>query len=100
MIGITDGDADGLIEGLESGVLEEYAKFLPPGSVILRLKPESDDIIGKRIKEQIFNNTDELELEGDVERHFEELKHRVLELAKEAIIDLLSSPRLQSEMPR
>jgi hypothetical protein len=100
MIGITDGDADRLIEGLESGALEEYAKFLPDGSVILRLKPESDDIIGKRIKEQIFNNSDELELEGDVERHFEELKHRVLELAKGDIIDLLSSPRPQSEMPR
>ena len=91
MIGITDGDADGLIEGLESGALEEYTKFLPLGSVIIRLKPERDDIIGKRIKEEIFNNTDEIELEGDIERQFEELKHRVFELGKEDIIGILSS---------
>ncbi|RZN38382.1 MAG: DUF2117 domain-containing protein [Methanophagales archaeon ANME-1-THS] len=100
MIGITDGDADGLIAGLESGALDEYAKFLPDGSVILRLKPETDDIIGQRIKEQIFNNSDELELEGDVERHFEDLKQRVLELAKGDIIGILSSSGAQREMPR
>lgn len=92
LIGITDGDADGLIEGLESGALDEYTKFLPDGSLILRLRPECDDIIGKRIKEQIFHNTDELELTGDVEQEFEILKARILELAKDDIIGLLSSP--------
>ncbi|MDI6810758.1 MAG: DUF2117 domain-containing protein [archaeon] len=91
MIGITDGDADGLIEGIEDGALEEYTKFLPRGSVIIRLKPKRDDIIGKRIQEEIFQNTDEIELEGDVEQQFEKLKHRVLELAKEDVIGVLNS---------
>jgi hypothetical protein len=91
MIGITDGDVDGLIEGIGSGALEDYTKFLPNGSVIIRLKPERDDIVGKRIQEEIFKNSDELELAGDVEQQFEELKQRVLELAKEDIIGVLSS---------
>ena len=91
MIGITDGDVDGLIEGIGGGALEEYTRFLPNGSVIIRLKPERDDIIGKRIQEEIFKNTDEIELTGDVEQQFEELKQRVLELAKEDVIGVLNS---------
>ncbi len=91
LIGITDGDADGLIEGIESGSLDEYAKFLPPRSVIIRLKPERDDIIGMMIKAEIFKDRDEIELEGDVETHLEELESRILELAKEDIIGVLRS---------
>lgn len=97
MIGITDGDADGLIEGIESGALEEYVKFLPPDSLIMRLKPERDDIIGKRVKEEIFKGGEELELEGDVEKQCEDLKHRILDLAKEDIIGVLRSPTAKSE---
>ncbi len=97
MIGITDGDADGLIEGIESGALEEYVKFLPPDSVILRLKPERDDIIGGRVKDEIFNGGDEIELEGDVEKQFEKLKHRIFDMAEEDIIGVLSSPTAKSE---
>jgi len=54
MIGITDGDADGLIDGIRSGSLAEYDKFLPPDSMILRLKPERDDIIGEKVRAEIF----------------------------------------------
>ena len=97
MIGITDGDADGLIEGIESGALEEYVEFLPPDSVIIRLKPERDDIIGRRIKEEIFKGGDEIELEGDVEIQSEDLKHRILDLAKEDIIGMLHSSTANSE---
>lgn len=97
MIGITDGDADGLIEGIETGALEEYVKFLPPDSVILRLKPERDDIIGRRIKNEIFKGGDEVELDGDVEIQFEDLKHRILDMAKEDIIGVLRSPTANSE---
>ncbi|MGB2840945.1 MAG: DUF2117 domain-containing protein [Halobacteriota archaeon] len=97
MIGITDGDADGLINGIESGALEEYVKFMPPDSMILRLKPERDDIIGKRVKEEIFKGGEELELEGDVEKQCEDLKHRILDLAKEDIIGVLRSLTVKSE---
>lgn len=92
MIGITDGDADGLIEGIGTGALEEYAKFMPHDSVIIRLKPERDDIIGERIKYEIFKGGDEIELEGDLEKQFDDLKSRIQEIAKEDIIGVLSSP--------
>lgn len=98
MIGITDGDADGLIAGIESGALDEYAKFLPQGSVIIRLKPETDDIIGEMVRKDIFKGSDEIELEGDVETRFEELKHRILDLAKDDIIGVLSSSTAKCEM--
>ncbi len=92
MIGITDGDADGLIEGIETGALEEYAKFMPHDSVIIRLKPERDDIIGERIRAEIFKGGDEIELEGDLEKQFEVLKSRIQEIAKDDIIGVLCSP--------
>ena len=91
MIGITDGDADGLIAGIESGSLEDYKKFLPPDSVIIRLKPERDDIIGKKIKEEIFGDGEEIELSGDVQKQIEDLKHRIFALAEGDIIGVLSS---------
>ena len=100
MIGITDGDADGLIAGIESGTLDEYAKFLPPDSLIIRLKPERDDIIGEKVKEAIFKGCDEIELEGEVEAQFDELKHRIFDLAKEDIIGVLSSSTGSSQMKK
>jgi len=91
LIGITDGDADGLISGIRSGALDEYVNFLPPGSVIIRLKPERDDVVGKEVKERIFGGREELELGNEREWHFEELKRRILDLASEDIIGMLSS---------
>ncbi len=98
MIGITDGDADGLIAGIGRGAtLEEYEKFMPPDSVIIRLKPERDDIIGEKVKEEIFRGGEEIELKGDVAKQLEELKHRVLDLAKEDMIGVLTSPAAKSK---
>lgn len=91
MIGITDGDADGLIDGIRSGALAEYDKFLPPDSMVLRLKPERDDIIGEKVKLDIFNGGYEIELEGDIEQQVAGLKHRILDLAEDDIISVLSS---------
>ncbi len=48
IIGITDGDIDGF----------SHNKHIYPGSTVLRLQSGSDDIIGKKIKEQIFNGKD------------------------------------------
>ncbi len=100
MIGITDGDADGLIAGMESGTLDEYAKFLPPDSLIIRLKPERDDIIGKMVKAAIFKGGDEIELEGEVETQFTALENRILNLAKDDIIGVLSSSTARSKMKK
>ncbi len=91
IIGITDGDADGLIEGIGDGALHRYAKFLPAGSMVIRLKPERDDIVGERIKEEIFGGREEIELEGEIEEQIEKLKQRILAIAGDDIIGVLSS---------
>ncbi len=44
MIGITDGDRDGIT----------HHTHVPPGSVIIRLVPGNDDIVGRRVREEIF----------------------------------------------
>ncbi|MGC9443714.1 MAG: DUF2117 domain-containing protein [Candidatus Methanospirareceae archaeon] len=91
LIGLTDGDADGLITGIERGDLEEYNKFLPTGSMILRLQPETDDEIGEKVKAVIFNGRDEFELSDELDQQFEEMKRRILELAGEKLVGVLSS---------
>ncbi|WP_407356229.1 DUF2117 family protein [Methanolobus sp. WCC5] len=44
IIGITDGDIDGF----------SHIKQIYPGSTIMRMKPGSDDIVGKEIRDKIF----------------------------------------------
>ncbi len=97
LIGLTDGDADGLIRGIERGDLEEYTNFLPKGSMIIRLRPETDDVIGEKVKEAIFNGRDELELSGEVEQQFEAIKRRILELAGDELVGVLSSAPRDAE---
>lgn len=91
MIGITDGDADGLITGIETGSLNEYAKFLPHKSFIIRVTAGKDDLIGEMVKQVIFNGRYELELHEDLETEFAELKRRILALAKDDILGVLDS---------
>ncbi|MEZ5336536.1 MAG: DUF2117 domain-containing protein [Methanolobus sp.] len=45
VIGITDGDIDGF----------SHRKLIYPGSVVIRLHPNSDDVVGKKIKDKLFN---------------------------------------------
>lgn len=45
VIGITDGDLDGF----------SHMKHIYPGSTIIRVRPGTDDIVGKEIHQQIFN---------------------------------------------
>jgi hypothetical protein len=97
IIGITDGDADGLIEGIKSGALEEYAEFLPHDSMIIRLKPDRDDIIGEKVKKEIFKGGEEIELGGNAEQQVEILKHRILDMADGDIIGVLSSSSSDGE---
>jgi hypothetical protein len=100
MIGITDGDADGLINGISSGALEEYEKFLPGDSLIIRLKPERDDVIGKRVRDEVFKGGEEIDLEGDIAMHVEDLRLRILNLAEPDIIGVLSSLPQNSEIKK
>ncbi|MCW7074556.1 MAG: DUF2117 domain-containing protein [Candidatus Methanospirare jalkutatii] len=90
LIGITDGDADGLIKGLNTGSIAEYSSFLPRKSVIIRLKPERDDVVAEKVKREVLGGREEVAIE-DIERDFERLKRRILDLAREDVQGVLSS---------
>ena len=90
LIGITDGDADGLIKGIETGSITEYSSFLPRKSVIIRLKPERDDVVAEKVKREVLGGREEVAIE-DIERDFERLKRRILDLAHEDVQSVLSS---------
>ena len=97
LIGLTDGDADGLITGIERGDLDEYSRFLPTGSMIIRLQPETDDVIGELVKAVIFDGRDEFELSGEVDQQFEEMKRRILELVGDKLVGVLCSEPRETE---
>jgi hypothetical protein len=54
MIGIIDGDKDGLKKN----------SHVPPGSVIIRVMADNDDIVGKKVKDTIFKGKERM-LVGD-----------------------------------
>ncbi len=54
LIGITDGDRDGIT----------HHTHVPPASVIIRLAPGNDDIVGRRVYEEIFGGKGWIEM-GD-----------------------------------
>jgi len=90
VVAVTIGDDTTSIAG---DILRRFGiRFLPPDSLIIRLKPERDDIIGEKVKEEIFGGAEEIELDGDVEQQIKALKHRILHLAEQDIIGELSSP--------
>ncbi|RLG39298.1 hypothetical protein DRN79_00135 [Methanosarcinales archaeon] len=90
LIGITDGDADGLIEGINTGSIEEYGNFLPRNSIVIRLKPERDDVIAEHIKSEIFKDGDEIPID-DVDDAFEKIKRRIFCVASDDIVGVISS---------
>jgi len=68
LIGIIDGDRDGIT----------HHTHVPPGSVIIRLAPGNDDIVGRRVHEKIFRGRGKIEM-GD--RGFEWVLDDVLRVA-------------------
>ncbi|MCL7415701.1 MAG: DUF2117 domain-containing protein, partial [ANME-2 cluster archaeon] len=68
MIGITDGDEDGITHHIH----------VPPGSVIIQLAPGNDDIVGRQVREEIFGGKGRMEI-GNA--GFEGVLDNVLELA-------------------
>jgi hypothetical protein len=71
IIGITDGDIDGF----------SHMKHIYPGSLVIRLEPGNDDIIGKKIRETIFNGNSVAEFYS-----IKLLKNNIFTLSKELII--------------
>jgi len=70
IIGITDGDPDGVF----------HRTHIFPGSSILRLIPDSDDVIGRKIVSNVFMNKKSMNFKS-----FQELKDMVIHQAFDAI---------------
>ncbi len=68
VIGIVDGDMDGVLENA----------IVPSGSVVIRVKPGFDDIVGRRVREELREKIME---QG-------ELLSKILALAKEYVVDV------------
>lgn len=71
IIGITDGDIDGF----------SHMKHIYPGSTVLRLRPHSDDVLGKMIREELFK--------GEGVAFFDtinKLKNNIFSLSKKYVI--------------
>lgn len=70
VIGITDGDIDGFA----------HRKHMFPGSLVIRLQPGYDDIVGRRIKTDIFG--------GNNSKYFSsitELQNKITSLARNCV---------------
>ena len=74
IIGITDGDFDGLTHDTK----------IYPGSTILRLRSGHDDIVGKRISEKLFGGKDAVAFDT-----YKALERRVMDIAGDSIISFV-----------
>ncbi|MCZ7357711.1 MAG: DUF2117 domain-containing protein [Candidatus Methanoperedens sp.] len=72
VIGITDGDLD--------CILEDAA--VPAGSVIIRVREGFDDIVGKKLSENLMEGRQKISMQGD------ELTARILALAEKYIVEV------------
>jgi hypothetical protein len=70
VIGIVDGDLDGLSQ----------RTIMPKGSVVVKVEPGYDDLVGKRVREEVFHNKNMTNIKAS------ELEERVLEIAGERVI--------------
>lgn len=70
IIGITDGDSDGV----------SHRTHIFPGSTILRLIPDNDDIVGRKVLSNVFMNKKTMDFKS-----LEELKYMIIHQAFDAI---------------
>jgi hypothetical protein len=70
IIGVTDGDSDGV----------SHRTHIFPGSTILRLIPDSDDVIGRKILSNLFMNKKNMDFKS-----LQELKDMIIHQAFDAI---------------
>jgi hypothetical protein len=71
VIGITDGDIDGF----------SHMKHIYPGSVVICLEPGNDDIVGKKIREDIFDGKTVAEFDS-----INVLANNIFKLSKKLIV--------------
>ncbi|NPV62923.1 MAG: DUF2117 domain-containing protein [Methanotrichaceae archaeon] len=72
VIGIVDGDLDGL----------SCKTTIHPGSTVIRVEPGCDDIIGRRIREEIFQGRDKTSIAAD------DLLRKITDIAGQSIVQI------------
>ncbi len=72
VIGIVDGDIDGLSQ----------ETIMPKGSTVIRVEPGFDDIVGRHVKEKIFEGRNTVSLRAS------DLLERVLEIAGDRTVQI------------
>jgi hypothetical protein len=77
LVGIVDGDLDHLCPRTAT----------PKGSVVIEVRPGTDDIVGRRVREEIFGGEDRISMEG---LSIEDLVERIKKIAGD---DLRSEQR-------
>jgi hypothetical protein len=64
VVGIVDGDIDRLAQSLT----------ILPGSVIIRVEPGYDDIVGRRVRDEVFEGKERIDISaGDLAERVKEL---------------------------
>ena len=71
VIGIVDGDIDRLAQ----------SPTIMPGSIIIRVQPGYDDIVGRRAREEIFRGEERISISAL------DLADRVVDLAGELLVE-------------
>ena len=90
VIGLVDCDAEGLIYGIhKKASAKDIANVATPGSVIIRLKPGTDDEAGTLIRDTIFGGRDSIEIRGKA--GVERLKSRILKSLKNYILEVIAT---------
>ncbi len=89
MIGVIDGDADGLIRQIsKKASIEEYQMIAPPKSVIIKLEAGADDNARGLIRRIIFNNTKIIELKET--ENIDNVKDKIIRLLGDYVVKISS----------
>ncbi len=93
IIGITDGDLDGLSQGIAgisdgdsmdiaANIVERVA--IQKGSILIRVQAGFDDVIGAQVQEQIFKGMDRAQIKAS------DLADRIIEIARSHLVRIES----------
>ena len=88
VMGVVDGDADGLLTGIaERAPIEGIAKLAISRSIVIKVKPGSDDEAGEIIKREIFRDRTIIPLPKKVS--IADLKAQILKLLDDRVLEVI-----------
>lgn len=89
IVGVVDGDTDGLLTNIvEKAPVKEIARLAPSHSIVIKVKPGSDDEAGQLIKNKIFKDRKIISLRKKV--NLAELKTQILKLLGDRVLEVIA----------